>query len=404
MVQADTITTRGVRWGDAGQANGYDVTSSLRRVLIPTERLDSGGGLEIQTLVIAEALASRGWQVRVRTPEPVGDLAERWRLVGAITNGNLDPASIAKELLPEEIVYCHEPHIAAGLHALAADGVPVLVHLHLPAFHLRRGLPATVRGRFRSSIDREAFGPGSRFAGVIAVSQFTAAQWCAGGLPPRLVTVIHNCLDPHRFPAQRPEPTRDREGLGVPPGPVLMYLGRIDPKKGIETALNVHRRLDSGRITLLVMGGPTDALGSDGARYMDRLRASCGAGVLWLGRRKDPLDLIALADIMLVPSRWGEPFGLAAAEALYGGAVPVVFRDGGLPEVLGPQLTQNVVDSETEMTTRVRELLRDPVARQRDQAIGLRRAEGHLHIDRMADELEEAFGRALLRHGSPPSF
>ena len=243
-----------------------------RQVVIPTERFESGGGLEIQTLVIAEALASRGWQVRSRTPHPDGDLSERWHRLGPVSAGPLDPESIAESLVRDEIVYCHEPNVAGRIHVLASNGVPVVAHLHMPEVHLRHGLARVARGRFRSALERQAFGPGSQFSAVIAVSKFTAAQWCAGGLPRRLVSVVHNCLDPQRFPAAERsiEPARVRKVLGVPPGPVLLYLGRIDPKKGIETALEVHRSVDRGRTTLLVVGGPTDAMGTDGCRYMDR--------------------------------------------------------------------------------------------------------------------------------------
>ncbi len=368
-----------------------------RRVLIPTERHESGGGLEIQTLVIAEALASRGWQVRSRTAHPHGDLSERWHRVGSVSTGPLDPESIADSLFSDEIVYCHEPHVAERLHVLATRGIPVVAHLHMPEVHLRHGLARVARGRFRSDLGRRAFGAGSQFSAVIAVSEFTAAQWCAGGLPRRLVSVVHNCLDPQRFPVERfTRPTQVHEIAGVPPGPVLIYLGRIDPKKGIETALEVHRSVDSGRTTLLVVGGPTDALGSYGCRYMDRLRATCGRGVVWFGRRTNPLDLIGLADIMLVPSQWGEPFGLVAAEAMFGGAIPIVLRDGGLPEVLGKDLSDNVVDSASEMARRVKDLMGDPTRRLRDQAAGYRRASSYLHVSRMADELDAAMNRVLF--------
>ena len=110
-----------------------------------------------------------------------------------------------------------------------------------------------------------------------------------------------------------------------------------------------------------------------------------------------PLDLIGLADIMLVPSQWGEPFGLVAAEAMSGGAVPIVFRDGGLPEVLGTDLSDNVVDSASDMARRVNELLGDSARRLQDRAVGYRRASSYFHVSRMADELDASLDRALSR-------
>jgi glycosyltransferase involved in cell wall biosynthesis len=50
-----------------------------------------------------------------------------------------------------------------------------------------------------------------------------------------------------------------------------------------------------------------------------------------------PEDLLAAADVAVVPSQWPEPFGLAAIEAMACGAVPVVSDAGILPEIIGPE-------------------------------------------------------------------
>lgn len=38
--------------------------------------------------------------------------------------------------------------------------------------------------------------------------------------------------------------------------------------------------------------------------------------------------------IILVPSRWEEPFGIVALEGLASGCIPIVARSGGLPEAI----------------------------------------------------------------------
>lgn len=43
---------------------------------------------------------------------------------------------------------------------------------------------------------------------------------------------------------------------------------------------------------------------------------------------------IARARSLVVPSLWAEPFGLAAVEAMCGGAVPIAPADGSFPELI----------------------------------------------------------------------
>ena len=45
--------------------------------------------------------------------------------------------------------------------------------------------------------------------------------------------------------------------------------------------------------------------------------------------------LLRSADLLVVPSRWAEPSGLAAAEGLATGLPVIVSRVGGLPDVVG---------------------------------------------------------------------
>ena len=55
------------------------------------------------------------------------------------------------------------------------------------------------------------------------------------------------------------------------------------------------------------------------------------------GVRKDA-ELVSLLNghrLLVVPSRWEEPFGIVALEGMACGCVPVVARAGGLPEAVG---------------------------------------------------------------------
>jgi D-inositol-3-phosphate glycosyltransferase len=130
-----------------------------------------------------------------------------------------------------------------------------------------------------------------------------------------------------------------RKTLGLS-GEVLLFVGRIDPVKGLDTLLEAVKLLaHRPRLSLLVIGGSAPA-----ARHVDadewdlrELASELGISerVQWLGpveQERLPLYYSA-ADVAVVPSRY-ESFGLVALEALACGAAVVASRVGGLATIV----------------------------------------------------------------------
>jgi len=109
-------------------------------------------------------------------------------------------------------------------------------------------------------------------------------------------------------------------------------VGRIQPLKGLDVAVESLARLD-GDAVLVVVGG---ASGPDGAPYLDRVHDSARTlGVAERIRWVPPQPHATLssyyraADVVLVPSR-SESFGLVALEAAACGTPVVASPVGGL--------------------------------------------------------------------------
>lgn len=126
-----------------------------------------------------------------------------------------------------------------------------------------------------------------------------------------------------------------RAALGLGNGPVLLFVGRIQPLKGLDIAVEALAELSASHpdALLLAVGG---ASGPDGEAELGRLGAAVRSHGL-SGRVRlvaaQPHHLLSTyyraADVCLVPSR-SESFGLVALEAAACG-VPVVAADvGGL--------------------------------------------------------------------------
>ncbi len=123
-----------------------------------------------------------------------------------------------------------------------------------------------------------------------------------------------------------------RSALGVDPeGPLLLFVGRIQPLKGLDVAIETLARLRTAR--LVVVGGPSGEDGSDHERYCHELVDRAGLKDRVIFRPPQPHHLLSsyyrAADVCLVPSR-SESFGLVALEAAACGTPVVAAAVGGL--------------------------------------------------------------------------
>lgn len=124
-----------------------------------------------------------------------------------------------------------------------------------------------------------------------------------------------------------------RSALSLGSQPVLLFVGRIQPLKGLDVAVETLAALRRSDATLLVVGG---ASGTEGATELARVNAlaeSLGVSGQIRFVEPQPHHLLATyyraADVVLVPSR-SESFGLVALEASACGTPVVATAVGGL--------------------------------------------------------------------------
>jgi D-inositol-3-phosphate glycosyltransferase len=124
-----------------------------------------------------------------------------------------------------------------------------------------------------------------------------------------------------------------RSALSLGSQPVLLFVGRIQPLKGLDVAVETLAALGRSDATLLVVGG---ASGTEGATELARVNAladSLGVSGQIRFVEPQPHHLLATyyraADVVLVPSR-SESFGLVALEASACGTPVVATAVGGL--------------------------------------------------------------------------
>ena len=123
-----------------------------------------------------------------------------------------------------------------------------------------------------------------------------------------------------------------RRALGIRERGALLYVGRIEPLKGIEILLRALTLMECGNdVRLFVVGG--DAGGDAEMERLKALAAELGIAdsVTFTGSvpQRDLPTYYSAADAFVLPSH-AESFGLAALEAMACGVPVVVSRVGGL--------------------------------------------------------------------------
>jgi glycosyltransferase involved in cell wall biosynthesis len=145
--------------------------------------------------------------------------------------------------------------------------------------------------------------------------------------------------------------TEARERLGFDPhDKIVLYVGRFDPRKGIETAVRAFAKMQpeldafrSEKFKLVIVGGSshdrTD--GIERARIEQIVREEgISEQVVFAGQiGHDLLPLYySAADVCVIPSHY-EPFGLVAIEAMACGTPVVASNVGGLKFTVLPEET-----------------------------------------------------------------
>ncbi|HEV7687112.1 MAG TPA: glycosyltransferase family 1 protein [Acidimicrobiia bacterium] len=233
---------------------------------------------------------------------------------------------------------------------------PLVVTVHDLAF---RTHPDCFPPRGRAFHERGLALARAEAAAVIVPSEATAAELRDAGFDAARLHVAHHGIDldapdprgspSHQFPAAGLSPFQashphwqpvggvpggdpsagPEEPLGLAPRSYVLFVGTVEPRKGIDVLLSAHdilRREGHPGLRLVIAGPP----GWGETPALD------GPGVTAPGRI-DQVTLDALyrgAAVLAMPSR-SEGFGLPALEAMARGCPVVASAAGALPEVVG---------------------------------------------------------------------
>ncbi|MDF0600033.1 glycosyltransferase family 4 protein [Psychromarinibacter sp. C21-152] len=216
-----------------------------------------------------------------------------------------------------DVVHMHTPWTPMLVAQLwRALGLPTLatVHATLPAPDAKGPVDRYIRWSARRILPR---------CDAVAVPSEAPLEM--------LRRVIPNLSAELRAPAIDLSPWRMARAAGAArrPGLSLVFLGRLEPRKGLDVLLAAWPRIRAA------MPGAHLTIAGDGPLRAEA-EAARGDGVLIVSRPDDAAaqTLLAAADLLIAPAPYGESFGLILAEAMAAGALPVAAANPGYASVL----------------------------------------------------------------------
>lgn len=198
-----------------------------------------------------------------------------------------------------------------------------------------------------------------------------------------------------------------RQALGISPkAKVVLYVGRFDRRKGIETLVNAIARLrgsDHGDLQLIIGGGYLPGQ-SDGLEY-ERIKGIVHdldlEAITTFPGRLLPEDLpsyYSAANVCVVPSHY-EPFGLVALEAMACRTPVVASQVGGLQFTVIPEITGLLVPPQDEaaFAQAINRVLSNPEWAEQLGQIGRQRVEIAMSWESVASRLGDLYNRLLSK-------
>ncbi len=287
-----------------------------------------------------------------------------------------------------DVIYAHFlfPTGAIAAQAARRAGIPYVVTAH----------GQDVRNLDRRAARRATEGSLRRAGGVIAVSEYLAAELRGRGLDLPPLHVVNMGVDVERFaPADRGA-ARARLGVAAE-GPLVVAVGGLTERKNPLVLLQAFARVRDRRpgARLAYVGdGPLAAAIDAGTRLLGLEGAVIRPGAV---PHAAVADWVAASDALALVSRV-EPLGIAALEALAAGRPVVATRVGGAREVVPDPGAGRLVDplDPVDVAAGLLAVLDDP-----PPPDACRRAAAPHALDRQAERVEAILRRGGRRGASP---
>lgn len=347
--------------------------------------------------------------VRLRNVYPLFPVGRRQALLKPLwhTIDTTNPLMAARlaDILDREAPDLIHTHNLTGFSTLswksaAERGVPIVHTLHdyyllcLRSTMFHGGKPRDSAHFPCSVFSRPRVRRAKLVSAVVGVSRFVLDMHLRNGAF-RGASVQRVIQNPSALSSAAAETPRD-QGATLRIG----YLGRLEPIKGVDVLLDAVAGLPPGGWTLEIAGQAEEG-------YLRQLRAHATSGPVQFSGSVDPEDFFRRIDLLVVPSRADDTFGMVIVEAYAFGIPVVVSRRGGMPEIVDEGSTGFVVDPDRpdELRRVLARLIATPgsVSSMREQCRAAAARFDPARIARQYEELYDLVRSAPQAPAAPPA-
>jgi len=372
---------------------------------------DRAGGVGELVINLRAGLAKRGHQVKIITPRPTsfeGDTPENYILLGTSAKFNAGLATDGtwtfnigsdeiKEVLEREkfdIINFHEPWAPI----LARQMLQQSDTVHVGTFHANL-IDSAAAKSLVNLFQPYGKGIGEKLDLVTAVSPAPAQVLIDKDSDHRLVKNIRfipNGINIKTFES------KPRLALKHPKIKTILYVGRLEGRKGVKYLLRAYEELASRRkdVQLFIAGS-----GPDEEKLREYVKENDVPRVTFLGfiTDQDKVHHLHRADVFCSPATRGESFGIVLLEAMAAGC-PIVAGDniGYLSVMKGTGSISLVNPKDTVDFSRRLEILafNDDI-----RAVWVKWAKQYVQqfdYSKVVQQYEEAYKEAIKLHAKRP--
>jgi glycogen(starch) synthase len=136
--------------------------------------------------------------------------------------------------------------------------------------------------------------------------------------------VIYNGFDPEKYAIRK----NNRSDISV-----FGYIGRLSPEKGLDILFDSFLKFKPNLYKFVIAGATAEEFT---IMYPERAHILPKRNDINFIGTVDNTEFYDQVDCVIVPSRYNEPFGRVAMEAIFMGKAVIVSSSGGLPEQIIP--------------------------------------------------------------------
>jgi N-acetyl-alpha-D-glucosaminyl L-malate synthase BshA len=281
------------------------------------------------------------------------------------------------------------PHVHYAVpHAICAYLAKQMVGDHLKVVTTLHGTDITILGHDPSLKDLIRMAINQSDA-VTAVSQDLLMETRDVLAINKPIDLVYNFVDPRDYAA--PANPQLRAQFAAPDEKILLHMSNFRPVKRIMDVIDIFARVHDNVPSRLMFVGE----GPDLTHAVNRIKElGLSDRVHYLGKQNNIAEIIAMSDLLLLPSE-KESFGLVALEAMAGGVPTIGSNAGGIPEVIqhGENGYLAPVGHTEEMAAYAIRLLTDPILYQQFSAAGEHCSQTKFSAELIAKQYEQIYYR-----------